>query len=606
MNSINIGRLGHIDTHEDLDNADSSSSDSEGRSDASTDTDKALIIEWREKAGEIPGDEDYANSDSDSDDEGDEEDGDGDGDENGDTAINDWDHAASSAAQPATDTNRPWAFYELRSSEKVQEPRVPASPTRQKSIAEGMYWVYKLTQQACLQKLLTGHVPARRKLQQDNSHATSSIKSLSTGKQVAQKGTSSFNVNQDLEVQRQRQPAGCQTDSEESEDQPLAARRRSFTAIPSYPIPDSPPQGMLGGRASSVPQVGSRHRTSSNLPFPSISGDTDKASTTVLAKSGLIRDIIHTRAVPKDVPFTKHGISTDADTLQGYRERRHGLESAFGRPAIDSGYTTSGANTGGGLTAGVAATVAKRALTMYTQAAAEKKKETSATEGGSLPKVDMQPKANAAVSNLPPNVYEQTGAVKKVGTSLIKEGGDSQPKTNIQPKANTTESNMPPGVYKQTAGGKDGMSTAKEGGCTPTEANTPQTNAAGSGPSPARADFELSLYRRGTETVWEKGSVREPCLGLLYSPGRSTVATDGGVVDVSIDPTQVTSFTRSVISASNGSRPLTMLTINYEDGSPSSELVFDRSDGSQLEISKIQCSRFIKWLRSVKPDITCV
>ncbi|KAI1406855.1 hypothetical protein F5Y13DRAFT_148688 [Hypoxylon sp. FL1857] len=98
----------------DSDDLESSGSEAEATSMSTADSEK-LIEDWREKAGEITGDDDYCTSDSDIDD-------------TLDCEIEEWNRSFMSTARPDNSTtNRPWAFYDLRSTETTKEPKLPVA-----------------------------------------------------------------------------------------------------------------------------------------------------------------------------------------------------------------------------------------------------------------------------------------------------------------------------------------------------------------------------------------------------------------------------------------------------------------------------------------------
>ncbi|KAK6948782.1 hypothetical protein Daesc_010553 [Daldinia eschscholtzii] len=91
----------------DKDDSESISSNSEAMSISTANT-EMLVEEWREKGGEIPGDDDYSVSGSDT--------------ENTvEPGMEDWNKLFSHAAEPNSSPDRPWAFYSLRSIENNEE-----------------------------------------------------------------------------------------------------------------------------------------------------------------------------------------------------------------------------------------------------------------------------------------------------------------------------------------------------------------------------------------------------------------------------------------------------------------------------------------------------
>ncbi|OTA99372.1 hypothetical protein M426DRAFT_325171 [Hypoxylon sp. CI-4A] len=104
------GDLISHDGHPAVDNnaAHSSSQESETMSDVTADTEK-MMEDLREKAGEIPGDDDYSASGSENDD-------------SHDSGVEEWDQP-SHTADPDHTPSRPWAFYGLRSTDDAGEPK---------------------------------------------------------------------------------------------------------------------------------------------------------------------------------------------------------------------------------------------------------------------------------------------------------------------------------------------------------------------------------------------------------------------------------------------------------------------------------------------------
>ncbi|OTB10584.1 hypothetical protein K445DRAFT_241236 [Daldinia sp. EC12] len=97
----------NTDSTVDKDDSESISSNSEAMSISTANT-EMLIEEWREKGGEIPGDDDYSVSGSDT--------------ENTvEPAMEDWNKLFSHATEPNSSPDRPWAFYSLRSIENNEE-----------------------------------------------------------------------------------------------------------------------------------------------------------------------------------------------------------------------------------------------------------------------------------------------------------------------------------------------------------------------------------------------------------------------------------------------------------------------------------------------------
>lgn len=99
----------------DSDDSESSGSEAEASSTGTAVTEK-MMEDWREKGGEIPGDDDYSLSGSDID-------------ETLDCEIDDWNRSSMSTMGLDNTTNRPWAFYGLRNTENTKEPKLQDTPT---------------------------------------------------------------------------------------------------------------------------------------------------------------------------------------------------------------------------------------------------------------------------------------------------------------------------------------------------------------------------------------------------------------------------------------------------------------------------------------------
>ncbi|KAI8961311.1 hypothetical protein F5Y11DRAFT_229751 [Daldinia sp. FL1419] len=99
---------------DDKDDSDSRSYSSEAMSAATVDTE---MLEWREKGGEIPGDEDYKAAESGTS-------------STSDSEIDDWEKPSSHATKPGA-LVPPWAWYSLRSIERSEEFKKPTSTSRE-------------------------------------------------------------------------------------------------------------------------------------------------------------------------------------------------------------------------------------------------------------------------------------------------------------------------------------------------------------------------------------------------------------------------------------------------------------------------------------------
>ncbi|KAI0853643.1 hypothetical protein F5Y00DRAFT_225150 [Daldinia vernicosa] len=155
------------DPSADKDDSDSLCSNSDTVSISTEDT-EMLVEEWQKKGGEIPGDEDYSASGSDVDDTSDAE-------------KDDWDKSFSHATKPNGSSDRPWAFYGLRSIEDTDKLNKPIEKLRESgesqlptSVATGMESAPELERRACScpinpQESQESHTSSTKKLQ--GSHA---------------------------------------------------------------------------------------------------------------------------------------------------------------------------------------------------------------------------------------------------------------------------------------------------------------------------------------------------------------------------------------------------------------------------------------------------
>ncbi|KAI1469013.1 uncharacterized protein F4812DRAFT_425456 [Daldinia caldariorum] len=118
------------DSTVDKDDLESIGSNSEMMSISTADT-EMIVEEWREKGGEIPGDDDYSGSGSDTE-------------NNVEHTIDEWDRLLSDAPEPNGSSDRPWAFYGLRSIENNEEkntadrPREPGESQSSIPVAAGV------------------------------------------------------------------------------------------------------------------------------------------------------------------------------------------------------------------------------------------------------------------------------------------------------------------------------------------------------------------------------------------------------------------------------------------------------------------------------------
>ncbi|KAI1497939.1 hypothetical protein F5X99DRAFT_344459 [Biscogniauxia marginata] len=114
------------------------------------------------------------------------------------------------------------------------------------------------------------------------------------------------------------------------------------------------------------------------------------------------------------------------------------------------------------------------------------------------------------------------------------------------------------------------------------------------------ADFEISMYSDGNISWNREGETA--CLKLYHSTDRKMISIVGSPVGVTIDPQALTSYSRESIPDSSDGNSIMTLAFNG-DSSNTIRMVFDRTKGSKLGIGKIQARNFIRWVRSVNPEI---
>lgn len=167
----------------DKEDSDSLCSNSDALSIYTEDT-ETLVEEWQKKGGEIPGDEDYSASGSDVDDTSDAE-------------KDDWDKPSSHAIKPSGSSDRPWAFYGLRSIEDTEELNKPIEKWRESGenhlstpVVTGMESTQGLARRACSypinpQESHESHTSSTKKLQGSHTIQPDQLVDLPLGDRAA-------------------------------------------------------------------------------------------------------------------------------------------------------------------------------------------------------------------------------------------------------------------------------------------------------------------------------------------------------------------------------------------------------------------------------------
>lgn len=186
---------------------------------------------------------------------------------------------------------------------------------------------------------------------------------------------------------------------------------------------------------------------------------------------------------------------------------------------------------------------------------------------------------------------------------------DISPRKDPEPGVQELASTPTPLLTRNTAASEpatlptNGTATSASAALPTRDATTsaPTTLPTGSA-SVSNADFEFSLHHASGSIAWERSDEGESCMQLYRGADGKTMATRGGPLDVRVDPMDMLGFSREPIT---GSGCNSALALKHRDGS-TSKFVFDRSKGSKLDSGKVQARSFIRWLRSVNPDIQCL
>ncbi|KAI1128327.1 hypothetical protein F5Y10DRAFT_177194 [Nemania abortiva] len=129
---------------------------------------------------------------------------------------------------------------------------------------------------------------------------------------------------------------------------------------------------------------------------------------------------------------------------------------------------------------------------------------------------------------------------------------------------------------------------------TPVESFKPKTPL---GP----AAFELSFYSKGRISWDREGESEGSSIKLYYGESNGMVGSIDGPVDVVIDPANLTTLAQENIPESRGNVRMTLLSKNSSEAPV--RLVFNRANGSKLDIGKLQARNFIRWLKGVNGKI---
>lgn len=107
------------------------------------------------------------------------------------------------------------------------------------------------------------------------------------------------------------------------------------------------------------------------------------------------------------------------------------------------------------------------------------------------------------------------------------------------------------------------------------------------------APFEVSQCTDGT-IGWKSGPGGST-MQLFYSTDMKSVVSKGGPIDIKIDTAELSGFEREVEEEKNGNG---IITLAYKNTTRSSiKLVFDRGEGSRIDLGKKQAITFTLWLR---------
>ncbi|KAF3063494.1 hypothetical protein GL218_00992 [Daldinia childiae] len=467
------------DPSADKDDSDSLFSNSDAMS-ISTENTEMLVEEWQKNGGEIPGDEDYSASGSDVDDTFDAE-------------KDDWDKPSSHAIKPSGSSDRPWAFYGLRSIEDTGELKKSIEKSRESG---------------------------------ENQLSTSVVTGMESARALTERAYS-YPINPQ--------------ESHESHTSSTKRPKGSHTIQRADQLVDLP----LGDRAASAPQtdVGRIASPESTLaaiihnlittPIPELKGSNEAH----VADRYIDGD--------RDIPPLVYEASNDVKSKTGDKiecKPYGNLQASNSKQAanIDKGRDD--------ISAGDEMMVDKEHLAENRQATTEETIQTTQHK------------------------EEDKNESSKHKEDQLPEGGLITPSTNQTADANVPTSNQ--------------------------STNNPFTDATS---SPGSADFELSQCSNGV-TSWVRLNEEEDCVKLFHDKDRKIMATWRSPVDVTINLTEIASFSREYIPGSDGN---SVIVLNNKDGS-SWKLVFGQSKESKLLAGKIQSRGFIRQLRNANPDVRCL
>ncbi|KAI2465818.1 hypothetical protein F4781DRAFT_435000 [Annulohypoxylon bovei var. microspora] len=302
--------------------ADSRGLDGLGRESEAMSTDttvtEELMREGKERGGEITDDEDYVASGSDFDD-------------TLDCEIDDWIRSSPSMANSDNATDRPWAFYGLRSTEKSKMPKPSVESAREaqgsptKSAAEGIDSARRLARDACLSATdsrdvymtptsdITQPLECSPQVTQDpgQSDKSRSDNRLPSHREPIRENNLAEIIAKTLKFQSDVHDATTTSEKDRFTSQTL--EHRSPSAVP-VPIENDRVQPPSGNEAITTPQGQAGKKT---YPTPTARINTEvpaTSSSTDLTGSGLVhngsRDIDNVGDSSFSNPTTPHSIKS--------------------------------------------------------------------------------------------------------------------------------------------------------------------------------------------------------------------------------------------------------------------------------------------------------
>ncbi|KAI0880025.1 uncharacterized protein GGS22DRAFT_193719 [Annulohypoxylon maeteangense] len=517
---------------EDIHDSNSSYSESEATSVDSSATEK-MMQNWREKGGEITGDEDYAVSDSDSD-----------VDDSLDCEIEDWIQSSPSVAKPENSTNRPWAFYGLRGAVNTDKPKpsvvlareAPDSPAAAAaaSAAADICPARKLAEQAC---------PSTTKSQDPYIAPISTITPPSKFSAQAMQDPDQSGMPR----QYYRQPSDNESIRNHNLAEIIAEALKFRNGV--HNVSTAPEN--QGSISQTIEYESLGTTTSGSMKDTLVPPSSTNATT---SPRGQMCEKMSPRLTSK--------LAAEVSEMSS-------LTNLLGSKLIHDDNNHSKGN--------IYDTSSSNHTTLNSV-------KSTINAGGSSIRAENRDTGNKQPLNVERGAISQmkeTVQCSQEGASDAKQYGQ-----DTLPHVDTKSSSIQPLVDVENA--------------TPAMGPGLVGDAAMVGLHSAAADFELSFYR-SCDMSWERTKDQGDCVQLFYSADRRTVSTRQGPVSITIDPMEMMGFSREkdIIPDSKGN---TVFVLRHGNGS-SSRLVFDRSGGSKLGNGKLQARGFIKWLRTVKPDI---